>query len=319
MKEKYDFSGWATVIDRKCSDGRTIRKGAFAEQDGQIVPLVWQHDHADPTNVLGHCLLEARPEGMYTYGSFNNTERGQNAREQVAHGDITSLSIHANRLQQKGGDVLHGVIREVSLVMAGANPGAWIDVPVIEHADGSIADSDEATIYMGEALELYHEEESSDDGAEEKENEVAEDKKERTVEDVYNEFDEEQKAVVDYLVGSALEEAGYGGEEGEVDHSENEGEDEMKHNVFDEDTRANGNYLSHEDMAGIFKDAKRLGSLRDAVNEFTEANELSHDDDPPRYGIMVDPNRSDSTYGINYLFPDYKELNSPPEFINYKT
>lgn len=332
MREKYDFSGWATVNDRRCSDGRTIRQGAFADQDGKVVPLVWQHDHDDPTNVLGHCLLEARPEGMYAYGSFNSTERGRNAKEQVAHGDITSLSIHANRLQQKGGDVLHGVIREVSLVMAGANPGAWIDVPVIEHADGTEVEADEATIYMGEELELYHEDgSSSQEEPKEKETEVAnenKENKERTVADVYNEFTDEQKEVVNYLVGAALEDAGVvdEGDEGEemaqsyMDDDYYEGEDEMKHNVFDAETRQDS-YLTHADMDLIFKDAKRLGSLKDAVLEHSQSENgvLSHDDVAERYGIMVDPDRVDSTYGIGYLFPDYKELNTPPEFINHKT
>ena len=329
MREKYDFSGWATVADLPCSDGRTIRKGAFADQDGKIVPLVWQHDHDDPTNVLGHALLESRPEGMYAYCSFNGTERGQNAKEQVAHGDIRNLSIHANRLQQKGRDVLHGVIREVSLVMAGANPGAFIDVPVIEHADGSEVDAEEATIYTDREIELYHEDKPSDSKSEdpkEKEKEVADEKKERTVEDVYNEFTDEQKEVVNFIVGSALEEAGVvvDDEDGaeEAEHSDYyEGEDEMKHNVFDEDTRR-GNYLSQADYDAIFKDAKRLGSLRDAVLEHSE-NEggvLYHNDDPAeRYGIMVDPARPNTTYGVDALFPDYRELNRPPEFLNYKT
>lgn len=331
MREKYDFSGWATVADLPCSDGRTIRKGAFSDQDGKIVPLVWQHDHDDPTNVLGHALLESRPEGMYAYCSFNGTERGQNAKEQVAHGDIRNLSIHANRLQQKGRDVLHGVIREVSLVMAGANPGAFIDVPVIEHADGSEVDAEEATIYTDREIELYHEDKPSDSKTEdpkEKEKEVADEKKERTVEDVYNEFTDEQKEVVNFIVGSALEEAGVAVDDdedgaGEAEHSDYyEGEDEMKHNVFDEDTRR-GNYLSQADYDAIFKDAKRLGSLRDAVLEHSE-NEggvLYHgdDDEPKRYGIMVDPARPNATYGVDALFPDYKELNRPPEFLNYKT
>lgn len=340
MRENYDFSGWATVNDRKCSDGRTIRHGAFAEQDGQTVPLVWQHMHDSPVNVLGHALLEARPEGMYAYGKFNDTEMGQIAKEQVSHGDITSLSIHANRLQQKGGDVLHGVIREVSLVLAGANPGAFIDVPVIEHSDGQVVDSDEAIIYTGEALELAHAEEQKS----EKEKEpVAEEKKEtketketneKTVKDVFDELTEEQKNVVYFMIGQALEDAGVSpeGEEGEeVEHSDDiyEGEEnEMRYNVFDAETRQE-NVLTHDDMKTILKDAKRLGSLKEAVLEHSEeGGVLFHDGEESdtqstsTYGIQqltstMAPNYD--TYGIDMLFPQAHNLNPTPEFLNRDT
>ena len=315
MGEKYDFSGWATVNDRKCSDGRTIKAGAFAHQDGVVVPLVWQHLHDNPGNVIGHALLENKPQGVYAYGSFNFTEDGQIAKELVQHGDITRLSINANRLKQNGGDVLHGNIREVSLVMSGANPGAFIDVPVIEHSDGELIELDEATIYMDEPIELYHEDKSED----KKENEeVAEEKKEKTVQDVFDELTDEQKEVVYYMIGQALEDAGVTDEEEgeEAEHSDDEGEDnEMRTNVFDKESRQ-GNYLTHDDMALILKDAKRLGSLKEAVLQHQEeGGVLFHDDEEsPRYGIMQDPER-DYTYGIDMLFPEYKNLNNPPEFL----
>ena len=310
MGEKYDFSGWATVNDRKCSDGRTIKAGAFAHQDGSVVPLVWQHLHDTPGNVIGHALLKNTPKGVYAYGSFNFTEDGQIAKELVQHGDITRLSINANRLKQNGGDVLHGNIREVSLVMSGSNPGAFIDVPVIEHSDGELTELDEATIYMDEPIELYHEE------TEEKEKEKVAEGKEKTVQDVFDELTEEQKNVVYFMIGQALEDAGVTDEE-EAEHSDYEGEDyEMRTNVFDKESRQ-ANYLTHEDMEVILKDAKRLGSLKEAVLQHQEeGGVLFHDDEEEgaRYGIMADPNR-DYTYGIDMLFPEYKNLNNPPEFI----
>lgn len=324
MGEKYDFSGWATVNDRKCTDGRTIKAGAFAHQDGAVVPLVWQHMHDSPANVIGHAVLKNMPEGVYTYGSFNSTEDGIIAKELVQHGDITRLSINANRLKQNGGDVLHGNIREVSLVMSAANPGAFIDVPVIEHSDGELVESDEATIYMDEPIELYHEESSKSEG--EKEKEVAEDNKEKTVQDVFDELTEEQKNVVYYMIGQALEDAGVDvGAEEEAEHSDYEGEDEMRHNVFDAETRQS-NTLTHDDMEQILKDAKRLGSLRDAVLEHmeNEGGVLYHDDEEAagNYGIQAIPSTMApgyQTYGIDMLFPEYRNLNNPPEFLNKDT
>ena len=324
MGEKYDFSGWATVNDRKCTDGRTIKAGAFAHQDGAIVPLVWQHLHDSPSNVIGHAVLQNRPEGIYTYGSFNSTEDGMIAKELVQHGDITRLSINANRLKQNGGDVLHGNIREVSLVMSAANPGAFIDVPIIEHSDGELVESDEATIYMDEPIELFHEESSESEG--EKEKEVAEEKKEKTVQDVFDELNDEQKDVVYYMIGQALEDAGVSDEgdedEGEeAEHSDYEGEDEMRHNVFDAETRQS-NTLTHADMELILKDAKRLGSLKEAVLEhMDEGGVLYHDDEEGtgNYGIQAIPSTMApgyQTYGIDMLFPEYRNVGSnPPEFL----
>ena len=325
MGEKYDFSGWATVNDRKCTDGRTIKAGAFAHQDGTVVPLVWQHMHDSPANVIGHAVLKNTPKGVYTYGSFNSTEDGLIAKELVQHGDITRLSINANRLKQNGGDVLHGNIREVSLVMSAANPGAFIDVPVIEHSDGELVEADEATIYMDEPIELFHVDSEESGGEEKEKEEVAEEKKEKTVQDVFDELTDEQKEVVYYMIGQALEDAGVqGGEDAgefeEAEHSDYEGDYDMRHNVFDAETRQD-NTLTHADMEVIFKDAKRLGSLKEAVLEHMESEDgvLYHDDEEtPKYGIQALPSTMApgyQTYGIDMLFPEYRNLNNPPEFL----
>ena len=207
MVENYDFSGWATKNDIRCTDGRTIRQNAFKDNDGQIVPLVWGHVHDDPTNVLGHALLVNKPEGVRAYGKFNDTEKAQHAKSAVVNGDVTHLSIYANKLKQNGGDVLHGDIKEVSLVLAGANIGAFIDVPVIEHAEDG--EPFEAVIYSGEEIELYHSEETEEpeeelehSEPEEKEeenmaeNEEKKETKEKTVKDVIDTMNEEQKEVI---------------------------------------------------------------------------------------------------------------------------
>ena len=244
--DEFDFSGWATRNNIKCSDGRTIMRDAFKHNDGQTVPLVWNHDHNDPLNVLGHALLENRDEGVYAYCKFNSTEAGQAAKDLVEHGDVTQLSIYANQLKQQGGNVLHGAIREVSLVLAGANPGACID-SVIKHGEES---EEEAIIYTGEDIMLSHNDEEAsaeeelshaDDKKENKEeSKVADEAKkpeaegEKTVADVFNTLTEEQKTVVYAMIGQALEDAGVtddNADNGEMNHSE--GGNEMKHNVFD--------------------------------------------------------------------------------------
>lgn len=277
--EKYDFSGWATRNDIKCSDGRTIRKNAFKDNDGQTVPLVWNHSHNDPANVLGHALLENRDQGVYAYCTFNNSELGQTAKELVEHGDVTSLSIYANKLKQNGGDVIHGAIREVSLVLAGANPGAYID-SVMVHGEES---DEEAVIFTGENISLSHaENEPQPEEKIEEENTMA---KEKTVQDVFNELTEEQKQVVYALIGQALEDAQDG---------EDEGDYEMKQNVFDNDEMNSGNVLSHSDMMDIISDAKRYGSMKDSF--------LAHTQD---YGIE----------NVDFLFPDPENVNMPPTFI----
>ena len=309
---KYDFSGWATKNDLQCSDGRTIRRDAFKDNDGQTVPLVWNHQHNDSQNVLGHALLENRPEGVYAYCKFNDTPAGKNAKMLVEHGDVSALSIYANRLKQNQGNVTHGVIREVSLVLAGANPGAFID-SIMRHGECS---DEEAVIYTGEDLILEHA-----DKEEEMEND---NKQEKTVQDVVDSMSEEQRNVMYALIGQALEDVKHNDEETEdVKHSEDadenqnenngEGEDnEMKHNVFENDNNKQNNTLSHADMEMILKNAKRCGSLKEAV--------LAHADEHgdaiyDTYGIK--PNKDGE--GISMLFPDYKNLNNVPEFIKRDT
>ena len=291
--ERFDFSGWATRNDLKCSDGRTIRKDAFKDNNGQKVPLVWNHQHNEPFNVLGHALLENRDEGVYAYCAFNDTEAGQNAKRLVEHGDVSALSIYANQLKQHGGDVIHGSIREVSLVLAGANPGAFID-SIICHGEES---EEEAIIYTGEDISLSHA-----DNEEIKEEKPMEDTKKvenktdnKTVKDVFDTLTEEQKTVVYALIGQALESAGKTDDNDEYDDEE---DNNMKHNVFDQDEMMQGNALSHSDMEEIFSDAKRTGSLKEAC--------LAHD----------------ATYGIDQidtLFPEPKSMNTPPEFIKRDT
>ena len=278
---KYDFSGWATKNNLRCSDGRTILRDAFKHNDGQTVPLVWNHQHNDPLNVLGHALLENRESGVYAYCKFNETEAGKNAKMLVEHGDVTALSIYANQLKQKGGNVEHGVIREVSLVLAGANPGAFID-SILRHGEAS---DEEGVIYTGENIELAHAEEKK-----EEEKEVA-DNKERTVQDVVDSMTEEQRNVMYALIGQALE----GSDVKHSDENENGGDDEMKHNVFENENvqGANSNELTHAEMQAILKDGKRYGSLRESCLQ----HGIEHIDEP------------------GYLFPEFKNLNREPEFV----
>lgn len=304
---KYDFSGWATKNDLKCSDGRTIRRDAFKHNDGQTVPLVWNHQHNDPLNVLGHALLENRETGVYAYCTFNDTPAGKNAKMLVEHGDVSALSIYANQLKQNNGDVTHGVIREVSLVLAGANPGAFID-SIIRHGESS---DDEAVIYTGEDIEITHAE------APEKEEGKMDDKKDKTVQDIVDSMNEEQKNVMYALIGQALEDAKHSAmdDEGEDQNQENnkEGEDEeMKHNVFENDNNKQNNELTHADMEMIFKDAKRCGSLKEAVLEHAASK---GDAIYTTYGIK--PNAQEE--GISMLYPEYKNLNNVPEFIKRET
>ena len=342
MGVKYDFSGYATKNDLRCSDGRTIRKNAFKDCDGKQVPLVWQHQHNEVRNVLGHALLENREDGVYCYGTFNNSEEGQDAKLRVQNGDITHMSIYANQLTQDHGNVLHGVIREVSLVLAGANPGALIDYPILAHSGEEI--EDEAIIYLPdeEEISLYHGDEEGqipetkdedevkhadkeDNMADEKkvpqEEEKGEEKKE-TVKDVFDTLNEKQKKVVYYMIGQAIQDAKKGGSDEEDD--EDEGED-MKHNVF-ENEMDYGPVLSHADMETIFRDAKKMGSLRDAVAYHQEEGVLAHAMMPINTsdGVYELPSQdtASQTYGIrdmNMLFPEYKNLNNPPEWIKRDT
>ena len=308
MNEQYDFSGWATRNDILCSDGRTIRRNAFKHNDGKTVPLVWNHSHNDPSNVLGHALLENRDEGVYAYGFFNDTPQGKHAKELVQHGDIEALSIWANKLKQNGGDVLHGDIKELSLVLAGANIGAYIDT-VIKHGEEC---EEEAYIYTGESIVLSHaddkkedskvatEEKKTENQAEEKETTSTESKSEdnETVADVFNTLSEKQKKAVYAIVGTIVE------DEEDDDDSEG-GNKEMKHNVFDNETKEQRNVLSHADQEEIIKIAKSssVGNLQDAISIYTEneSDNLSHgfeDGD------------------LDYLFPEYKDVKpGAPELI----
>lgn len=373
-KQKFDFGGWATKNDLLCADGRTIRKDAFKDDDGRTVPLVYQHDHSNPQNVIGHALLENREEGVYAYGSLNHSDIAQHVKELIRHGDINGLSIYANKLTQRGGDVIHGTIRELSVVLAGANPGAVIEFPILEHGEESETEAyiwtDEESLDMGDGMELSHSEEEEEKPVEEvKEEAPAEEKVEETpveeqpaeeagelahaeeenpdetVQDVLDSMNEEQRSVVEYLVGKALE--GDEGEEAEeseevahadsgdrtvqdvldsmtdkqrkvteflvaqalasaeeddeddeASHSE-EGEDTiMKQNVFDNSAveATETNTLTHDQLATIARDAKKLGSMRDAVLEHTA-----------EYGIEQ----------IDYLMPEYREYsgNGAPQFI----
>lgn len=291
---KYDFSGWATRNNIRCSDGRTILKDAFKQHDGQTVPLVWNHQHNESANVLGHAVLENRDEGVYAYCTFNDTEAGKNAKLLVEHGDVTALSIYANQLKQKGSNVMHGTIREVSLVLAGANPGAFID-SVIRHGEFC---EDEAVIYTGEELTLQHTDDPSDKADEkDKKGDDEVDNNEKTIKDVVDSMSEEQKNVLYALVGQALEGkemAQSAIEENENNIEEDGGEQEMKHNVFEGKETENNNVLSHDAMETILKDAKRYGSLKESF--------LAHADS---YGIK----------DIEWLFPDAKNVNTPPDFI----
>ena len=294
--ENFDFSGWATRNDLKCSDGRIIRKDAFKSNDGQKVPLVWNHQHSDPNEVLGHAVLENRDEGVYAYCKFNDTESGRTAKLLVQHGDVNALSIYANQLKQQGPNVMHGNIRELSLVLAGANPGAFIE-SIIKHGEES---DEEGIIYTGENITLSHSESAKEqekseeeelkhaDDEKKEDTKVAEESKknegEETVADVFNTLSEKQKTVVYAMIGQALE-----------DNNNSEGGDEeMKHNVFDKDTENQENVLSHDAMETIIADGKRYGSLKESF--------LAHAEE---YGIKE----------IETLFPEAKSLNNPPEFI----
>ena len=325
MTEKYDFGGYATKNDLKCTDGRTIRKDAFKDCDGATVPLVWQHAHGKPSDVLGHAVLENRDDGVYTYGVFNETDSGKNAKELVRHGDVKALSIYANQLIQKGGDVLHGMIREVSLCLAGANPGAMIEDLSFEHFDDENCEF-EARIWNGDNIEMKHSEDSKDDKDskesnedKEKEAEKMANEKEKTVGDVYESLTPEQKTVVDFLVGAAVDEAMKGSKNDE------EEDKDVKHNAFEENSVSQA-VLIHDAMNEIIKDGKRYGSLRESYEAHMESDDvLAHAIDTTG---MILPETSNTDYartvgyGVNdpsMLFPEARSLNNPPEFIKRDT
>ena len=281
----YDFCGWATRNNIQCSDGRIIRKDAFKGNDGQKVPLVWNHQHNDPTNILGHAVLENREDGVYAYCTFNNTDAARDAKSLVDHGDISSLSIYANKLKQNGPNVMHGQIREVSLVLAGANPEAYIE-NIISHGEDS---DDEAIMYFGEDIELEHSDGVKEELDLKKEaNKMAEknapEKDDRTIGDVFDTLNEDQKTAVYAIIGQILEDNGISG------NNSKEDDEKMKHNVFEGDTYDSNDTLSHSDMQAIISDAKRYGSMKDAV--------LAH-------GIEH----------IDYLFPEAANVENMPSFI----
>lgn len=316
MPKQYDFEGWATKNDLKCSDGLTIRKDAFAVQNGKTVPLVWNHQHNAVADVLGHAVLENRDEGVYARCSFNNTSGGRDAKEAVMHGDVTALSIWANNLQQVGSDILHGVIREVSLVLAGANPGAFIE-SVLAHGEPMGEGEDEGIFYTNDGLILCHGE--IEKPAEKKEDKGmdGEEKKDeggKTVQQVVDGMTDEQKAAVGIIVEQAVKDAKKDSGSGDEPPAEKKEENDMKHNMF-EGRQSAAQVISHSDMETILKDAKRLGSLRDAVNQHIENGVLAHSIDTT--GMTTATGKQ--TYGFNdpsMLFPDYKSLNTPPEWIS---
>lgn len=330
---KYDFEGWATRADILCSDGRTIMKDAFRDQDGEIVPLIWNHEHDDPTSVLGHALLKSKDGSMYAYGFFNDTESGQTAKKLVDHGDVTCLSICANKLRENGGMVQHGKIRELSLVLAGANEGARIE-SVITHSD--TGEEELAYIFNdGETIELNHSgaevEAPEKKGAEKVATEEKVEKtetKEKTVKEVVDSMTDEQREVLYALVGAA---AADNGEDDEDDEDDEEESTEMKHNVFENEPARD--VLTHSDFEAIKTNAKRVGSFRDAFNEYTEGM-LMHDGQKSTsadHGTFVArtentpaymQNEYGNQYGIgnfDYLFPEARNLNVPPAFIKRDT
>lgn len=320
----YDFSGWATRANMRCSDGRIIMKDAFIDNDGANVPLVWNHQHNEPFNVLGHALLKNMDEGVYAYCKFNDSESGKMGKEMVRNGDVNQLSIYANQLKQQGGNVIHGAIREVSLVLAGANPGAYID-SIMCHGEGS---DEEGIIYTGEDIKLAH---SEDENSEEEtvlvhasnnadengegikkedkttmtepnEKKKEESKKEKTVKDVFDTFTEEQKTVVYALIGQALEDAGVSDDEEDDDeekkimkHSEG-GNDSMYTNVFDRNSEQQVNVLTHADQEEILKMAKAPGmTLKSAIEAFANDHK-----DTLAHGF--------ESSEVGRLFPDYKDV-----------
>lgn len=305
MKNDYDFGGWATRNNIQCSDGRTIMKDAFKQNDGQKVPLVWNHQHNDPSEVLGHALLENREDGVYAYCKFNNTESGQTAKSLVMNGDVDKLSIYANKLKSQMNNVIHGCIREVSLVLAGANPGAYID-SVIVHGEGAEAE-EEVIIYNDGEISLSEDEtdiseetpedgeiEHSDDANKEKEDSTKmgeDEKKEKTVQDIIDTMNDEQKEAMYAIVGQALEDQANG--EGEEANEEDGGEEDMKHNVFDNDN--NDEVLQHSEIiAEAMADGKKYGSLRESFIQHAAINNIQN---------------------LDKLFPEATELYKEPYMI----
>ena len=323
---EFDFSGYATRADVKCSDGRTIKPNAFKSDDGKQVPLCWQHGHSDVNNVLGHAVLENRPDGVYAYCKFNETTNGQNARALVLHKDVSSLSIYANNLVERGKDVVHGVIREVSLVLAGANSGALIDNVIMAHDGFEETLDDEAVIFSGEEIDvLEHAEDTEEDEVEpdvEDQPEVQHadtDTETRTYADIYESMTEEEKGLVQYILSQFPDDDSSDDEDDSAEHGNTDGEvlgtsdstittndadqaeegNNMKHNIFEAaETTGPQISLSHSDIKGIVEDARKIGSLKDAVEKYA----LQH-------GIE----------NIDLLFPDAKAITNTPDFVKRQT
>ncbi len=311
-KSTCDFSGWATRNDLLCGDGRTIRRDAFKHNDGETVPIFWNHQHNDIKNVLGHALLENREEGVYAYGKFNDTEDGISAKKAVLHGDIKSLSIYANRLKQVGMDVLHGTIRELSLVPAGANPGAFIDFTMAhgeDSEDSFIAGYDENIMIISHS-ETAAEKEDAKVAEEKKDEKMSEEKNEKTIKQIYDEMTEEQKTVVHAMVGMALEEAegDDDDEDEEIEHSEG-GYNSMKTNVFDQGGVREVNVITHSDQQEILNRAKssQVGSFQAALEMYADDNDLSLEHAASAVGGFQQTS-SDGSLTIDALFPEYKDL-----------
>lgn len=310
MADNYDFSGWVTKNDVLCSDGRVIQRDAFKDQDGAIVPLVWNHQHDDPSKVIGKVRLENRPEGVYGYSYMNDTEKGQDAKRAVLHGDITAYSIFANKLNEHGRNVVHGTIREVSLVLAGANPEAYID-EVMQH---SFVADDEAIICTGESFELCHADDTKETENKKEEKQEApkmeeQEKKEKTVKDVFDTLTEEQKTVVYALVGLAMEE-----KEGEEKEEETK---EMKHNVFDQDTQQQtSGVICHADQEMIIETAKKAGSFRTVLDAYVEDNNLQHDGTTAAVSGFTSYPSGATPAGVDALFPEWHDVRpGAPELV----
>lgn len=319
---KYDFSGWATRNDLLCGDGRTIRKNAFKNNDGQTVPLIYNHIHDNPDAVLGHAVLENRDEGVYAYGTFNDSESGQAAKRLVQHGDVRSLSIWANQLKQIGGDVIHGNIRELSLVLAGANPGAFIDF-AMAHGDD---EEDSLVASWDENIVLYHSADAdNENNTKEDESEVAEETKKpeeekseggKTIGEVLDTLNDEQKnavyAIIDELLPDDEDD-----EDDNEDDEDNKGGNDMKHNVFENEVEQN-NILSHSAQEEILKNAKssQVGSFQAALQNYVEANSLQHSDGEATIAAASGFAQTGEPYNITTLFPEYKEVRpGAPELI----
>lgn len=321
MVKDYDFGGWATRNDLRCSDGRTIRKNAFSSQNGAKVPLIWEHQHGDPNAVLGHAILENRNDGVYAYCKLNDTDNGKVAKEIVSHGDVRCLSIFANHLvqNQSSGEVYGGKIRELSLVLSGANPGAYID-DVMEHdseGGNAICACWDEVLDMNDNMLIRHADSEDDDKDEEN------DDSEETIEDIVNTMNEKQKSALYALIGIIKEKEikHSNDEEAEVKHSDSEyeeldydeeGEENiMKHNAYENVVRSTYNYddaLCHSNFADIMAEGKKFNSLKEGFRNFKESYQLQHDDEP-----------AEQTYGIKdveYLFPEAREMNTPPTFIS---